>query len=431
MHLGNQGTAFLPGGCSLPEGPYTVYVSVDVSDGGAATGEVHFLSEPNYSRPIAIGKEFDLHVPHPDSILGDSVILNLRFVDNAGSVAGHVHGSLAQFRPKHATQSVRTKDDPMSSRDVFVIHGRDERLRAGIFEFLRSLGLNPMEWTRAVELTGKGSPYVGEVLDAAFSNAQAVVVLFSPDDVAMLRPELQGSREPEHETNLTPQARPNVLFEAGMAMARHPDRTILVEIGSLRPFSDIGGRHMVRMDNSTKKRNELATRLKTAGCPINLAGTDWQTTGDMQAPELHPEAERSQSELEAKPITEPAPAFSISLAADGTPPSQTIKVSATAPIRIVRLEYMLSNETCVAAEDISLEGKTAQIPLNHDLIRKVWNVPRSDRNNYDHSGPAKIGVTFSSGGKVYQHVLPVQMESALLGNTMYARIVGSKTFYGT
>jgi|HubBroStandDraft_1064217.scaffolds.fasta_scaffold00519_14 predicted nucleotide-binding protein len=286
MHLGNHGTAFLPGGCSLPQGPYTVYVSVDVSDDGAATGEVHFLSEPKYPRPIAIGKEFDLHIPHPESLFGDNVILNLRFVDNSGCVAGYVHGSRAQFRPRNPGQSVSIEDAPMSSTDVFVIHGRDERLRSGIFEFLRVLGLNPMEWARAVELTGKGSPYVGEVLDAAFSNAQAVVVLFSPDDVAMLRPELQGPTEPEHETNLTPQARPNVLFEAGMAMARHPDRTILVEIGNLRPFSDIGGRHMLRMDNSPKKRNELATRLKTAGCPVSLAGTDWQTTGDLRAPEV-------------------------------------------------------------------------------------------------------------------------------------------------
>lgn len=289
MKLGNQGIAFLPDGCSLPQGSYPVYLSVEVSDDGAATGEVHFLNEPKYPRPIAMGKEFNLHAPHPESFLGDNIILNLRFVDNSGAVAGHVHGSLAQFRPKHLEKSARTEDTPMSSRDVFVIHGRDERLRLGIFEFLRSLGLNPMEWAHAVELTGKGSPYVGEILDAAFSNAQAVVVLFSPDDVAMLRSQLQGPKEPDHETNLTPQARPNVLFEAGMAMARHPDRTILVEIGGLRPFSDIGGRHMLRMDNSPKKRNELATRLKTAGCPINLAGTDWQTTGDMQAPELHPE----------------------------------------------------------------------------------------------------------------------------------------------
>ena len=36
-----------------------------------------------------------------------------------------------------------------------------------------------MEWAHSVELTGEGAPYIGEILDAAFSNAQAVVVLFS------------------------------------------------------------------------------------------------------------------------------------------------------------------------------------------------------------------------------------------------------------
>jgi len=174
----------------------------------------------------------------------------------------------------------------MSSRDVFVIHGRDERLRAGIFDFLRSLDLNPMEWSYAVGLTGKGAPYVGDVLDVAFSHAQAVVVLFSPDDVARLRQELCGQNEPPHEVNLTHQARPNVLFESGMAMARHPDRTILVEIGALRPFSDIGGRHTIRMDNSPRRRQEIAQRLQKAGCPVNLSGTDWLTAGDMKPPEV-------------------------------------------------------------------------------------------------------------------------------------------------
>jgi predicted nucleotide-binding protein len=521
MNLGDQGIVFLPHGCGLPEGSYPVYSRIEVADDGSATGEVHFLSEPKHPRPIAIGKDFDLHIRHPDSILGESVILNVKFVDNAGSVAGFVRGSSAQFRNGQVDVRSKTGDPLMSSRDVFVIHGRDERLRSGIFEFLRSLGLNPMEWAHAVELTGKGAPYVGEILDAAFSHAQAVVVLFSPDDLAELRPELRGPKEPEYETTLTPQARPNVLFEAGMAMAHNPERTIMVEIGDLRPFSDVGGRHIVRMDNTAKKRNELATRLKTAGCPVNLAGTDWQTTGDLRAPEpntrtrsvrdnvpglsaeaqqllfassedpagtvmciptiqgltvstnnkgfaesgnprsqakwkaaiaelvkaglLEPlseeafgitnagyeTAERMRAEQGTKPIAKPTRDFSISLSVDGTPPSQTIKVSASVAVRIVRLEYMLSNETCVAAQDVSIEGETAQIPLNHDLIRKIWNVARSDRNHSDHSGPAKIGVTISAGGKARQHVLPVQMESVFINSTAFARLVGSKTFYET
>ena len=68
-----------------------------------------------------------------------------------------------------------------------------------------------------------------------------------------------------------------------MAMGRNEDRTILVELGTLRPFSDVAGRHVIRLDNTTQRRQELARRLQTAGCPVNLDGTDWHTTGDFEA----------------------------------------------------------------------------------------------------------------------------------------------------
>jgi hypothetical protein len=65
-----------------------------------------------------------------------------------------------------------------------------------------------------------------------------------------------------------------------MAFALHPTRTILVQIGQVRPFSDIGGRHILRFDGSPHTREQLRFRLKNAGCPIEEGGTDWLTTGD-------------------------------------------------------------------------------------------------------------------------------------------------------
>ena len=108
-----------------------------------------------------------------------------------------------------------------SSR-VYVVHGRDERIRIDIFSFLRAIGLDPIEWTEAVRMTGKGSPFVGEILDTAFANAQAIVVVMTPDDEAKLRDQYISEGDPQYEKTLTPPARPNVLFEAGLAFGRAP-----------------------------------------------------------------------------------------------------------------------------------------------------------------------------------------------------------------
>ena len=169
------------------------------------------------------------------------------------------------------------------TRSVFVVHGRNEPARRAMFAFLRSIDLKPIEWSRAVELTEKASPYIGEVLDAAFSNAQAVVVLMTPDEVAYLQP-TYGHGDDDTETRPATQARPNVLFEAGMALGRHPNRTVLVELGRVRPFSDVAGRHAVRLSNDSAARQELANRLRIAGCPVDTQGTEWHDTGDFTPP---------------------------------------------------------------------------------------------------------------------------------------------------
>jgi predicted nucleotide-binding protein len=173
----------------------------------------------------------------------------------------------------------QTKSNNDKSKKVYVIHGRNRKACDALFDFLRSIKLKPFEFVEAIPETGKGSPYVGEVLDKAFSIAQAIIVLMTPDDEARLREHLWGPEEQPYEKQLTPQARPNVLFEAGMAMGKFADRTIIVELGKLRPLSDIFGRHTVKLDDSIEKRQDLAKRLENSGCPISLKGTDWQKSG--------------------------------------------------------------------------------------------------------------------------------------------------------
>ena len=189
-----------------------------------------------------------------------------------------------RFPPPSANATVPQIETSEIPRKVFVVHGRDERLREGMFTFLRALGLDPIEWTEAIKLTGKASPHISEILNSAFKHAQAVIVLLTPDDEARLRSDLVRPDESTEERTLTGQARPNVLFEAGMAFASHENRTVLVEIGRVRPFSDVAGRHAVKMDNSFEKRQELAIKLETAGCHVNRDGTDWHKAGDLTPP---------------------------------------------------------------------------------------------------------------------------------------------------
>lgn len=167
-----------------------------------------------------------------------------------------------------------------SKKAVFVAYGRSEKLRKSMFDFLRAIGLNPLEWSQAIAATKKPSPYIGEILNVAFGKATAVVVLLSGDDEAKLRNEFLREDDQKYEKKLMPQARPNVLFEAGMAIGRSQDRTILVQVGELRPWSDIAGRHITLLDNTPQKRHELAMKLQAAGCEVDISGQDWMTAGD-------------------------------------------------------------------------------------------------------------------------------------------------------
>ena len=140
--------------------------------------------------------------------------------------------------------------------------------RNSLLKFLRAIDLDPIEWDEATRLTGEGAAYIGQILDAGFSASQAAIILLSGDDVGRLGKYYLNDYDPDNDRNLTPQARLNVIFEAGMAFGRYPQRTILVQVGAVRPFTDIAGRHILRMSDSPESRNALVDILRTAGCAV-------------------------------------------------------------------------------------------------------------------------------------------------------------------
>ncbi len=98
---------------------------------------------------------------------------------------------------------------------VFVVHGRDAKLRDAMYQFLGALGLKPQEWGHAIRAASRkgGNPYVNEAVTKIMEQAQAIVVLLTPDDEAKLKEQFVGKHERQSEGKLRGQARPNVIFK--------------------------------------------------------------------------------------------------------------------------------------------------------------------------------------------------------------------------
>lgn len=188
------------------------------------------------------------------------------------------------------TRKTPQEVDKKKTKTVFVVHGRNIEAKKAMFQFLRALGLNPINLTEAMlqSETKEGenvTPYIGEQIDIAFSLAQAVVVLMTPDDIGCLRKLFQKPDDQNHDLKLTPQARLNVIFEAGYAMGGQfrRSRTIIIELGNLRQLSDWAGLFVVKLDNSQEKRQDLIVRLKKAGCSVDDISNNWRSAGDFES----------------------------------------------------------------------------------------------------------------------------------------------------
>jgi predicted nucleotide-binding protein len=212
----------------------------------------------------------------PDSAFADA------FRSGLGSARAMLQSridEIIQFWPEPdvTTNSNSPAAGPKHPELVFVIHGR--QLLGDFHAFLRALGLRPLEWSKARNLTGRPNPYTWEIVDKALSEAGAIVALLTPDDEARLEPHLWSEHEGALEKEYLSQPRQNVLFEAGVAYGRAPERTILIRVGSHRPMSDLAGHHILQLDDSAQSRQAVADALRTAGCPVDVTGADWFRSG--------------------------------------------------------------------------------------------------------------------------------------------------------
>lgn len=180
---------------------------------------------------------------------------------------------VAAVQPETQRADTSMTESARDPRGVFLVHGRDKRPVQVLEQFLSYLGLHVVTWSQADALTKMSQPTTFDIVKAGIESAGAVLVIFSPDDLAMVQ---QDFREDGDETQPVGQARQNVILEAGMAFALSPDRTIFVKSQATREISDIAGFNWINLNGSWESRQALKMRLRQAGAAVRDGEYDLQ-----------------------------------------------------------------------------------------------------------------------------------------------------------
>lgn len=144
-----------------------------------------------------------------------------------------------------------------NTREVFVIHGRDEAAKQKVARFLEKLDLTPVILHE--------QPNQGQTIIEKFEQHAQVgfaVALLTPDDGGAL----QG--EAEH---IKPRARQNVVFELGYFLGRLGRKRVcaLVKGEDLERPSDYAGVVYIPLDDYGGWEKKLVKELKEAGFEID------------------------------------------------------------------------------------------------------------------------------------------------------------------
>ncbi|HTE41364.1 MAG TPA: TIR domain-containing protein [Steroidobacteraceae bacterium] len=180
----------------------------------------------------------------------------------------------------HTTEAEQNSQP--NTKKIFIVHGRILAARHEIGLFARSLGLEPLNFD---DLRGSlgGTPTTAEVVAKGMEIAHGVIVLLAAEEFATLRSNLRIAADTDATANRW-QARPNVIFEAGMAFNRDRKRVVFVAFGSVGLFSDIDGIQILRPTNDPSgHRNTLRSTLIGMGCAVDSTSSDWMRTGDFES----------------------------------------------------------------------------------------------------------------------------------------------------
>ncbi len=147
---------------------------------------------------------------------------------------------------------------PVTTNQVFVVHGRDDGTREMVARFLESLKLEPIILQ---EQPNEGRTIIEKFEDEAETVGFAVAIC-TPDDVGAL------ATEPD---NLRPRMRQNVILELGYLAGKIGRKRVCALVkGDIETPSDYDGVVYILMDDAEGWKWRLARELRAAELPVNM-----------------------------------------------------------------------------------------------------------------------------------------------------------------
>ena len=143
------------------------------------------------------------------------------------------------------------------TKQVFVVHGRDEGTKNIVARFLETLSLEPVILQ---EQPNEGRTIIEKFEE--YAQAGFAVILCTPDDVGALATEQEG---------LTLRPRQNVVLEWGFFLGRiGRERVCALVKGNVEIPSDYAGVVYIDLDDSGGWNMKLARELSKAGLSVDL-----------------------------------------------------------------------------------------------------------------------------------------------------------------
>ncbi len=181
----------------------------------------------------------------------------LMLYNEAESIKQRIQGKNKGINP---VNTIASKNDTVSNKRVFVVHGQDVSMRRTVYNYLKELGLEPVV---LFEQPNEGDTVI-EKLERELQSVSYAVVLMSHCDEGRLR---KGNKDLRH------RARQNVIAEAGFFMgAKGRDKVSLIYKREKKEFvekpSDFEGLSHIEYFHHSNWRAELKRELLNAGLPI-------------------------------------------------------------------------------------------------------------------------------------------------------------------